>query len=561
MDPLYPGLPGHDPSQRAQILDSRNLAPSDFNAPNWLEENGADTGYGSYGSKPLSNVPMYAGSKYVLYDDKTHKVLGTATTADEIKALLGTINNTLVPQGKNASWKLYDMGGAKPDLGMHFGTPGPKGSAQQINGEWGVPIAGDAPDRTLHDIVSGLTVPAAAAVLMSMPYLFPALQGAAGGAAGGLGSITGTTAANVAEASLAGSLPGVLPSTAIPGIAGSAGTLGTTLSALAPEIVVNGLVGGGLGLTAPEIAALSAGLGGSVATGFSSAGGSSAGSSSAGSSSAGSSSGAGANEIVVNAIKPPPFTVPPVVPPVIPPQGMPSVPPANPPPPEPPADEIVVKGKPPVTALPELPPFVPPVIPPQGMPNVPPSTPPGKPIFSTTDYLRLGAGLLGGLAGGAGGGSKGGTGHYSGGVGSIFTDPLPPPSFPGGGATISPREMPEQNWYEYGYHPEQSFFSTSGPGYTPKPGKTPGMARGGEFAVRGPGTGRSDSIPANLSDGEYVVDAETVALLGDGSTKAGAQKLDRFRVNVRKHKGRDLAKGRFSVKAKAPEAYLAGGRT
>jgi hypothetical protein len=121
--------------------------------------------------------------------------------------------------------------------------------------------------------------------------------------------------------------------------------------------------------------------------------------------------------------------------------------------------------------------------------------------------------------------------------------------------------MPEQNWYEYGYHPEQSFFSTSGPGYTPKPGKTPGMARGGDFAVRGPGTGRSDSIPANLSDGEYVMDAETVALLGDGSTKAGAQKLDRFRVNVRKHKGRDLAKGRFSVKAKAPEAYLAGGRT
>lgn len=81
------------------------------------------------------------------------------------------------------------------------------------------------------------------------------------------------------------------------------------------------------------------------------------------------------------------------------------------------------------------------------------------------------------------------------------------------------------------------------------------------FAVEGPGTGRSDEIPAVLSDGEYVIDAETVALLGDGSSKAGAKKLDEFRVNVRKHKGRNLAKGKFSVNAKRPEKYLSGGRT
>ena len=87
------------------------------------------------------------------------------------------------------------------------------------------------------------------------------------------------------------------------------------------------------------------------------------------------------------------------------------------------------------------------------------------------------------------------------------------------------------------------------------------LAKGGStnrFAVRGPGDGRSDDIPANLSDGEYVIDAETVALLGDGSSKAGADKLDRFRVNVRKHKGKSLAAGRFSVAAKQPEVYLKG---
>ena len=79
--------------------------------------------------------------------------------------------------------------------------------------------------------------------------------------------------------------------------------------------------------------------------------------------------------------------------------------------------------------------------------------------------------------------------------------------------------------------------------------------------MRGAGDGRSDDIPAVLSDGEYVMDAETVALLGNGSNKAGAAQLDRFRANVRKHKGKDLAKGRFSVNAKNPQAYMAGGRT
>jgi len=84
-----------------------------------------------------------------------------------------------------------------------------------------------------------------------------------------------------------------------------------------------------------------------------------------------------------------------------------------------------------------------------------------------------------------------------------------------------------------------------------------GYAGGGD--VTGPGDGRSDDIPAMLSDGEYVIDAETVALLGNGSNKAGAAALDSFRVNLRKHKGRDFAKGGFSVKARSPMKYLAGG--
>jgi hypothetical protein len=84
---------------------------------------------------------------------------------------------------------------------------------------------------------------------------------------------------------------------------------------------------------------------------------------------------------------------------------------------------------------------------------------------------------------------------------------------------------------------------------------SPNVSASGGF-TQGPGTGRSDDIPARLSDGEYVIDAETVALLGDGSGKAGAERLDEMRQNMRRHKAKNLAKGGFSHKAKSPEAYM-----
>lgn len=53
----------------------------------------------------------------------------------------------------------------------------------------------------------------------------------------------------------------------------------------------------------------------------------------------------------------------------------------------------------------------------------------------------------------------------------------------------------------------------------------------GYYAV-GRGTGQSDDIPAMLHDGDYVMDAEAVSALGDGSSKAGAQALARFQQQV-----------------------------
>lgn len=77
--------------------------------------------------------------------------------------------------------------------------------------------------------------------------------------------------------------------------------------------------------------------------------------------------------------------------------------------------------------------------------------------------------------------------------------------------------------------------------------------------ARGAGSGRDDTIEALLSDGEYVMDAETVAMLGDGSNEAGAKRLDELRNKLRKHKGRALAKGKFSPDAKHPMQYLKKG--
>lgn len=52
------------------------------------------------------------------------------------------------------------------------------------------------------------------------------------------------------------------------------------------------------------------------------------------------------------------------------------------------------------------------------------------------------------------------------------------------------------------------------------------------YYADGGGTGQSDDIPAMLHDGDYVMDAETVSALGDGSSKAGRKVLDGFRTQI-----------------------------
>jgi hypothetical protein len=98
------------------------------------------------------------------------------------------------------------------------------------------------------------------------------------------------------------------------------------------------------------------------------------------------------------------------------------------------------------------------------------------------------------------------------------------------------------------------------PAYQPEQQPVQNFAAGGLSQVarlaRGGGSGRADTIPARLSDGEFIIDAETVALLGDGSTKEGARLLDEMRAKIRSHKGKALSKGQFSPNAKSPLNYI-----
>jgi hypothetical protein len=72
--------------------------------------------------------------------------------------------------------------------------------------------------------------------------------------------------------------------------------------------------------------------------------------------------------------------------------------------------------------------------------------------------------------------------------------------------------------------------------------------------VEGPGAGQDDKVPALLSDGEFVIPADVVSMLGDGSSKAGAERLYSLMDEVRSHKATD----KHPPKARSPLQYMRG---
>ena len=105
----------------------------------------------------------------------------------------------------------------------------------------------------------------------------------------------------------------------------------------------------------------------------------------------------------------------------------------------------------------------------------------------------------------------------------------------GSGLLASPEEMPEGEPYEYEptregipmaglyYDPATGTYSDTPPTINVIQGPIRRVNAGG--AVAGPGTGTSDSIPAMLSDGEFVMTAKAVRAMGDGSRQKGAARM------------------------------------
>jgi hypothetical protein len=73
--------------------------------------------------------------------------------------------------------------------------------------------------------------------------------------------------------------------------------------------------------------------------------------------------------------------------------------------------------------------------------------------------------------------------------------------------------------------------------------------------VQGGGDGTSDSIPARLANSEYVIPADVVSALGNGSSDSGSRTLDQFLKTVRAHKTSNGSKG-LPPDSQGPLAYL-----
>jgi len=73
--------------------------------------------------------------------------------------------------------------------------------------------------------------------------------------------------------------------------------------------------------------------------------------------------------------------------------------------------------------------------------------------------------------------------------------------------------------------------------------------------VKGEGDGTSDSVAAMLANGEFVIPADVVSNLGNGSNDAGAEVLDEFLKVIREHKQSANAK-KLPPDSKGALAYL-----
>jgi hypothetical protein len=93
------------------------------------------------------------------------------------------------------------------------------------------------------------------------------------------------------------------------------------------------------------------------------------------------------------------------------------------------------------------------------------------------------------------------------------------------------------------------------PGHDPQFYSEGGLSSMDNRYVAGEGDGTSDSVPAMLANGEFVIPADVVSSLGNGSNEAGASVLDQFLATIRDHKHSKGSKG-LPPDSKGPLSYL-----
>jgi hypothetical protein len=93
------------------------------------------------------------------------------------------------------------------------------------------------------------------------------------------------------------------------------------------------------------------------------------------------------------------------------------------------------------------------------------------------------------------------------------------------------------------------------PGHNPKFFSEGGLNTLKNTYVKGDGDGTSDSIPAMLANGEFVIPADVVSSLGNGSNESGASVLNSFLSTIRKHK-QSAGHGKLPPDSKGPLGYL-----
>lgn len=131
--------------------------------------------------------------------------------------------------------------------------------------------------------------------------------------------------------------------------------------------------------------------------------------------------------------------------------------------------------------------------------------------------------------------------------------------------TGAPKPKPG-SWYTYGQVPD---YTLNAPGQakggmqrsngrsslaSASPEVAPSQT--GQHYIDGPGDGTSDDVPARLAKNEFVIPADVVSSLGNGSSDAGADKLYDMMHKVRTQRAPAMAKGKLPPKAKDPSDLL-----